>query len=65
MAGHSPIQKFRFISPRPAQGGGSDPSDKWIDVVVNIGPFPENLPPVLSLSASALTIAPGHGGLYG
>ena len=42
-----------------AQGGGPDPSDKWIDVVVNIGPFPANLPPVLSLSASALTVAPG------
>jgi len=30
-----------LISPRLRKGGGSDPSDKWIDVVVNIGPFPE------------------------
>lgn len=42
-----------------AQGGGPDPSDKWIDVVANIGVFPGNVPPVMSLAASALNVPPG------
>ncbi len=42
-----------------AQGGGPDPSDKWIDLVVHVGPFPQNRPPVISLQASALTVTNG------
>jgi len=42
-----------------AQGGGPDPSDKWIDLVVQIGPFPQNHAPVISLQASALTVTNG------
>lgn len=42
-----------------ALGGGPSPSDKSIDVVVNIGTFPDNQVPVLSLEASALAVAPG------
>src|SRR5262249_48356020 len=42
-----------------AQGGGPDPSDKWIDLVVNIGPFPNNHAPAMTLEASALTVTNG------
>jgi uncharacterized delta-60 repeat protein len=43
-----------------AIGGGPDPWDKWIDVVVNIGPFPGNQAPALSLDASSFNVAPGE-----
>ncbi|MEY2408060.1 MAG: hypothetical protein QOF48_730, partial [Verrucomicrobiota bacterium] len=42
-----------------AQGGGPDPADKWIDLVTHLGPFPLNLPPVMSLQASAQTVSNG------
>jgi uncharacterized delta-60 repeat protein len=42
-----------------AIGGGPDPWDKWIDVVVNVGTFPGNQVPTLSLNASSLNVAPG------
>ncbi len=43
-----------------AIGGGPDPSDKWIDVVVNIGPFPGNQVPTLALNGSSFTVALGE-----
>lgn len=42
-----------------ALGGGPDPSDKWIDTVVQIGPFPGNQVPTLALYASTFTISNG------
>lgn len=33
-----------------------NPSDEYVDVVVNRGPFPTNLPPSMSLTASALQV---------
>ncbi len=42
-----------------AIGGGPDPSDKWIETVVQIGPFPGNQVPTLTLDASALVISNG------
>lgn len=47
-----------FLTPI-AQGGGPDPSDKWIDVVLQKGPFRNNQSPTLSLDASALTVTNG------
>ncbi len=43
----------------PVAKGGATPGEKWIDVVVQIGPFPTNVPPVLTLSASELTVTNG------
>jgi uncharacterized repeat protein (TIGR01451 family)/uncharacterized delta-60 repeat protein len=36
-----------------------DPTNKWIDVVVQIGDFPDNHAPTLSISSDALTITNG------
>jgi uncharacterized delta-60 repeat protein len=47
-----------FVTPL-AKGGGPDPRDRWVDVVVQFGPFPSNRPPTLALTASALRVAPG------
>ena len=44
----------------PIAEGGDSPTNKWIDVVVNLGPFPNNQPPTLSLSASAVQVEPGQ-----
>jgi len=43
-----------------AIGGGPDSSDKWIDVVVNIGPFPGNQAPTLALDGSSFNVALGE-----
>ena len=47
-----------FITP-VAIGGGPDAWDKWIDVVVERGPFRDNQPPTVSMEASALTVSTG------
>lgn len=39
----------------PIAKGGISPHP-WIDVVVNFGPFPTNVPPTVSISASAQTV---------
>ncbi|HMJ92448.1 MAG TPA: Calx-beta domain-containing protein, partial [Candidatus Acidoferrum sp.] len=36
-----------------------EPTNRWIDVVVQIGEFPDNQPPTLSISADPLTITNG------
>ena len=46
-----------FITP-VAQGGDTG-TNKWIDVVVNIGPFPDNNTPSVSLAANSLRVNPG------
>jgi uncharacterized delta-60 repeat protein len=38
---------------------GISGNNAWIDVVVNVGPFPTNVPPIMSLSASQTRVAPG------
>jgi uncharacterized delta-60 repeat protein len=43
----------------PVASGGSG-ADRWYEVVANLGPYPSNSAPVLDLSASALTVAPGQ-----
>ena len=40
----------------PVAQGGESPTNKWIDVVVNVGPFPNNNPPVISLAADDLSV---------
>ena len=40
----------------PVAQGGDSGTNKWIDVVVNIGPFPGNNTPSVSLSANALRV---------
>ena len=47
-----------FLTP-VAGGGGPDPWDKWIDVVAQIGPFPGNQSPSVSLQASATSLTNG------
>jgi uncharacterized delta-60 repeat protein/uncharacterized repeat protein (TIGR01451 family) len=47
-----------FVTP-VAGGGGPDPWDKWIDVVVQVGPFPGNQAPTVTLQASATSITNG------
>jgi uncharacterized delta-60 repeat protein len=47
-----------FVTPI-ALGGGPNPSDKWIDVVLQKGPFRQNLSPSVSIAATALTITNG------
>jgi uncharacterized delta-60 repeat protein len=42
-----------------AIGGGPDASDKWIDVVVQIGSFPGNQVPTLSIESSAVNVPVG------
>ena len=42
----------------PVAKGGSN-LQQWIDVVVQFGPFPTNVPPVVSLTASALAVTNG------
>ncbi|HEY0548125.1 MAG TPA: PKD domain-containing protein, partial [Verrucomicrobiae bacterium] len=42
-----------------AIGGGPDPSDKWIETVVQMGPFPGNQVPTLALDASAFVVSVG------
>jgi hypothetical protein len=42
----------------PIATGGTAP-DRWIDVVVNIGPFPNNTPPTLNMGANAFTVPVG------
>ncbi|MBU6401712.1 MAG: PKD domain-containing protein, partial [Verrucomicrobia bacterium] len=41
----------------PVAKGGAAP-DQWIDVVANLGSFPDNLPPTLALTATAAQVAP-------
>lgn len=55
---HDPAASL-YVTPI-AIGGGPAPSDKWIDVVVNVGTFPDNQAPTLAIEASALTIEPGE-----
>jgi uncharacterized repeat protein (TIGR01451 family)/uncharacterized delta-60 repeat protein len=43
----------------PIAMGGETGPEKWMDVVVNIGPFPTNVPPTLTLVASALRVTNG------
>lgn len=45
-----------YITP-VAQGGVS--SNKWVDVVVHSGEFPDNHPPTMTLAASALNVTAG------
>jgi len=44
----------------PVAEGGNSPTNKWVDVVVNIGPFPTNEVPTVSVTASALRVNPGE-----
>ena len=42
-----------------ALGGGPNASDKWIDLVVQAGPFPGNQKPIMTLEASAVAVPNG------
>jgi hypothetical protein len=42
-----------------AKGGGPSASDKWVDVVTQIGPFPGNQPPVFTFTATELNLPTG------
>ncbi|MBC8003301.1 MAG: PKD domain-containing protein, partial [Opitutaceae bacterium] len=42
-----------------ALGGGPNPSDKWIDTVVQFGPFPDNQLPTLTLAPEAISVSNG------
>jgi len=47
-----------FVTP-VALGGGPDPSDKWIDVVLQKGPFRNNQNPTVTIAASTIAVANG------
>jgi uncharacterized delta-60 repeat protein len=49
-----------YVYITPVAQGGDEPTNKWMDVVVNIGPFPTNRPPTFTLAASATQVNPGQ-----
>ena len=54
---HDPQANLHFTP--IAIGGGPAAADKWIDLVVQAGPFPGNQNPTLTLEASTLAVANG------
>src|SRR3989442_1331651 len=45
-------------------GRGATGSNTWIDVVVNLGGFPGNVPPSISVTADRMSVSPGAAGSF-
>lgn len=47
-----------YVTPIAKGSVGSDPGDEYVDVVVNVGRYPGNQPPTVSVQASELSVPP-------